>query len=419
MDNSPPETGRPSPKSRFTRRSFLITAALGGAAFAAKPALDALGTAATNWIKAGESSLPFLAEYSLEQLGSPAAREILVSEAQKLDKASRQIIQSDPRISTLPEEERKKLALPNEHLRPIDEIILEAIRGYDGKITFQKYPDFKPLSFWASFITKEGSKLQLKDTWDKLDAMIPDSQIQKFVRYSRDNAASYVDFLLPSKSSFFSEIEVDLFWTSDNSPELVINAARNNPDRVTKVATFWRVAALRHLFDFIYQQTPSASRLLTYFLSKNRGRLDCALWDTCIFLKMTARNDFDGTFISQAPDPKKSALDTVDYTSAYCLDEYSISLNYNYLRNAMFGIGIQAEDENTELSALNRVGAPYHAFNDVALLTVFPAEVVIAGVVGDQIRNRNWQGPAKIASDLLVAARLSELEKYFTSIPQS
>lgn len=154
----------------------------------------------------------------------------------------------------------------------------------------------------------------------------------------------------------------------------------------------------------------SASLIFAYFLELNEGRIGDSLWDTTIMSKMFCRNIEDtGDFIGEASEEAQRQL--VGGVSTDILDEYSLSGNYHLLEKLSRDKIVKPEDDNLELSPLNREGALYHGWNMVALMTIYPAEYVMVGAVRQQLGTFSTQGYAKVAADLAIASRLKRVEK--------
>ena len=137
-----------------------------------------------------------------------------------------------------------------------------------------------------------------------------------------------------------------------------------------------------------------------------------------LYLKALTRNDFTSGGPVDNGTSAEAQQDKIAQIAGVYTDEFSLSGSYHELK-AMADQGTIGlfDGRNSEISLLNRIGNLYHAWNQVALLTYFPAEVITIGAARQQaggIGNRGDQGYTKLASDLGVAANLKRLESYLT-----
>lgn len=136
-----------------------------------------------------------------------------------------------------------------------------------------------------------------------------------------------------------------------------------------------------------------ASVVFGYFLRKNGGDISQSIYDASLFLKFTARNDWN------------TALHTVDRKNVEwyknnILDEYQ---GPNYVNTP-----------NGERD-INLIGKVYHSWNLVALLEFVPVEIIRLGGISKQIHTFSDQGLGKTRSDLQTLKDLREVEKLLLS----
>ncbi|GEM_PF-4582514 len=190
-------------------------------------------------------------------------------------------------------------------------------------------------------------------------------------------------------------------------------------DKVEK--EMWTAA--KEYFDEIQQFTEDAVRkngntpisssvVLEFLLEKNIGALDKSILDLSIFLKyMARRNRLIGEFGSTvSPDE--------EWMATNILDEYGKVINYTSLSENRYPYeghlpkSFYNPRRDQDLSRINQIGKPYHAWSIVAKLIAFPPSILKIGSIG-----RNWstfsdQGLSKVSADLHVAMELDRIDKF-------
>lgn len=143
------------------------------------------------------------------------------------------------------------------------------------------------------------------------------------------------------------------------------------------------------------QNPISSSGLLEYYLEKNSGDLAKSVYDTAIFLKFMARSDLKTGKASYDPS-------TVKWFQENIKDEHK-------------GPSYQNSADNKTL--INLVGKPYHSWNLIALIAVFPVEFIHAAGVYRQLVTLRDQGIDKTKADLQTLQDLRKTEEVFLSYP--
>lgn len=363
-----------------------------------------------------------LAGITLEQLGTEKGKLALEAGAKIYAEDSNRIIREDAR-----EFDRSELIVLNHNFRPINEIVSEGLKLYEeggGKPKLEPIaiPDPKlTLSDIETVVTKTLGR-EVGDTRkippvDELAEAVH-KRIFEFNyftatanNFSWEIYASYSEYVkvYPLGGLLKELIEKNGLpredWAQFDFRSVVGNAA------FAEAPEYFRLVRQNVRERCFQPSSPvSASRILAYFLELNDGRMGDSLWDTAILLKMFCRNiENTGNYIGKSPEEVQHQL--VGDVSTKILDEYSLAGNYHLLEKLSGNGLIKPEDDNLELSPLNRVGALYHGWNIAALLTIFPAEYVIAGIVRQQLGTFSRQGYAKVAADLAVASRLKRVEE--------
>lgn len=187
------------------------------------------------------------------------------------------------------------------------------------------------------------------------------------------------------------------------------------------------IKAGKEYFDEIQQFTENAveknggkpissSVVLEFLLEKNSGALDKSILDLAIFLQYMARRTRGSADLEPAVSPDE------EWMTANILDEYGKVINYaglseekypynGLLPRSRYGGGYGNQWDH-DLSRINQVGKPYHAWAIVAKLMAFTPSILKIGSIQDNWLSLSEQGLSKVSADMHVAAELDRIDEF-------
>lgn len=160
----------------------------------------------------------------------------------------------------------------------------------------------------------------------------------------------------------------------------------------------------------------SSSAILEFLLEQNNGALDKSMLDLATFLQYMGRRTRGSADLEPAASPDE------EWMTANILDEYGKIINYSvlsdekypyngHLPRSMYGAGNGGSWDH-DLSRINQVGKPYHAWAIVAKLIAFPPTVLKIGSIKDNWFSVSQQGLSKVSADMHVAAELDRIDGF-------
>lgn len=280
----------------------------------------------------------------------------------------------------------------NEEYRPLLDQIREAVEYYEaegGVVIYKKSDQY--ISFF------EAAPWIQKVAYRHFQAMF-NGEISFFdSRYLEHNASITIMQEAPTelRSQVFQVV------STGNSYELFNVSGSGFAERQQHKKD------IEELLDYIEMklqenkgQPISAAKILYFWLKRNNGELSKALWDTALSLKFLARNNLvTGDYVGDTESEEALA---VQYFQRTLIDEFSLVDPYSSLINS----------DNSNYSAINRIGLPYHMYSMVALLHSMPAEIVGGATSIEFLAYNNEHGITKVASDVINVMGLSAVEEY-------
>lgn len=351
-ENSSPDT----PPVNMSRRKFLIK---GAAALAATPLV----------LKSVELGL-----YEV------------ISKALSSSESLNKVIETANTITESPETE-------NGNYRPVAAMLDEAIQNYihtsHNPVIYKKSKDYRDAEYYSDVIKEIRNKaisptssLEFKK---KLTQNMPGEAFYAFAE-SDHRTGSFADIIAAAGSGFAERFQ-------KNFPHLVDSKGRPNVGYFEEAEKMGK-QEISEARLFVENETKqagqpiSAAKILEYFLNKNNGELDLSIYDTALFFKFTARNDFDtGTIRHDSQQ--------IDWYKKHIKDEYQ---------------GPSFDTAQTDEDRINLIGKPYHTWNLTALLKFFPTEMVqVSGIYRQAVTFKD-QGMAKSRGDLQTLEELPLIE---------
>ncbi len=374
----------------------------------------------------------------LSELGGPEGEKLLEDFAYLADGKARKRILSDPRCAS-----DHNLVAPNFCFRPIDTLIQRGVDAYKNQgnaVVYDQPPFYQDLSMYDGLIFKliQSGKIAEVDIFNSESIIelagslaqqlpLPLRQVFLWSRYHVPHRKRIL-FALPPISGIQERVAermdrdtTKLFPLDLLSTQAYIPMSHNwtgavNTEELEKISEEELVKHMHAIIDLYASQKSSsfpisASRVFTYFLEVNKGRISRALWDTTIILRLFCRHDLEtGELI--AP---KTVRAVSTRAAELFLDEYSLSGNAQDLLRLDPKI-VASHPAPQEVDVGTRVGAYYHVWNDAANVSVFPAEVVGLGTLYQQLSTLNQQGYAKLAADAFAASRAKRIEGMLNSL---
>ncbi len=289
----------------------------------------------------------------------------------------------------------------NPHFRPIDLLIEEGIKVYEGqtgnKACFQRSIDYRDFAHYQKGVETASNSIGVLPT---NPTKIAESLINSFPASAKSQFAAADDRIgnffgvlsLTDQSGLYErycEENPNDRGKSFARQDMIDRGNQKAREYITEAKEFTETEAGKN-----GNRPISASKLLSFFLSKNNGDIASSLNDTYIFLKFASRNNFE-TGEAKADDVN------VNWLKNNILDEYGSS-----------SYATESDD------LVNLIGKPYHSWNLVAMLAYFPPEIIEIGGIYRQLTHIDQQRADKLQSDLLTLSELKQADETLLSHPK-
>lgn len=317
---------------------------------------------------------------------------------------------------------------------PVVTILKDAMRQYDGHVTWQQR------SAYSDHNTSMGN---IQHVYEQFPTGISD--VLGYLNgdpYSNDRIhflKSYCIRVLGKQMEeandgyeFFSSPDEDYYDHSSGFAQRISSLSdrlevrylekpqvsdSTTPDDIYRIIDESVIQELDAAIDHLSHQDGSriqTSEVIAYFLRLNNGKLDIALHDTAIFYKFLARS----YVISRSNDGAEKKEHFLAQLKHFA-DHFSLfARNYGYEGNRFHDYAFRTEDgmdKNYEI--INQMGAPYHALGQVNLLSSFDVPTIQLAVLGQDLLDFNHQGHVKVLADIEVLNQLEEVRVFLRTLP--
>lgn len=298
----------------------------------------------------------------------------------------------------------------NKSYKPVFSQILEAAENYrrnrrnGGKLSFTRFPDFKSESYYLKSGIQEARKGHLFE--QKYLSQLEDILVPQTLQRLTTFGSRLQSYLTPGSGMYRRVCEKFGFDLLDNPT--------NREFKWKEVVAI----AEEYLLDLKYfieaeavksGKPISASRIVEYFLEKNGGSLSESLLDTAASLRLFSRSDIEHF------EEYSTTIANEEWMCKHIKDEFGKVINYRDLDSNIYPVPDGSLPVDQDLSRINQVGKPYHAYSLIARLAAFPPIVLklatlklyySPGVLFEE------QGFAKFSSDIWVLTELDSINKY-------
>lgn len=314
----------------------------------------------------------------------------------------------------------------NPSRKPLSRLIDLGIKEYGKNIFFKTSEPFLTEQQFAEILesgkdslSDEAKKITVQDliTWLKGEGNVDDEnmkRIQEFLAAVKDYAYMQRTEIWAG-DDYWGTSELFKFDPDSGIAKRSLENDSSNPEQ-------YALDDLNETWDYLkrlYSESGnrvSTSRILAHYLEKNTGDLGLAIYDTAIFLKVLARNDFvDLSYIADKPERQQEVCERFSMIK----DEFSL-IGKDFGLPIVQQTGLYDDTENKDKSMINQVGLAYHQWFITALLMKMDRVPIKVSTIGSQLLEINTaQGRTKTASDFQTLLELEDTDRYIKSFAVS